>query len=210
MLIGVLMGFKGSAQSDSVAYSRDFLLYEGLYLTYQDFRHNWPISKEKINTPINKEQLEFYTKLIDEPEINYVERNGQPDRIKPEKVWGYCQNNIIYINLGKSFHRISSFGAISYFVATVDVNRFMPNTGMYINSLPVSGSTNVKELRDFLMDFYTGIVYPSSTEQLLEMLKSDPVLYKEYEALSHKKKKEMALKYVRLYNEKHPVYFPKN
>src|SRR3954470_13048824 len=93
ILIGVLMGFKGSAQGDSVAYSRDFLLFEGLYLTYQDFRHNWPISKEKINTEIKKDQLEFYTKLMDEPEIHYTERNAQPDKIKPEKVWGYCQNN---------------------------------------------------------------------------------------------------------------------
>ena len=62
--------FKLKAQ-DSIPFTRDMILYEGLYLNYQEFRVNWPIPKEKIITTINKDQLDFYSKLIEEDFIEY-------------------------------------------------------------------------------------------------------------------------------------------
>lgn len=211
IIMTVLLGFKAISQGDSLMYSRDFLLNEGLYLTYLDFRHNWPISKEKINSDIKKEQLDFYSKLIEYEKINYVERNGKNDIVKSENVWGYCQNNVIYVNLKKSFFRVTTFGAISYFPATVDINFYSPGVGMFIGApVQTGGTTNTKELREFLMDFYTGHLFDFSTDQILELMKNDSLIYNEYAALSKKKKRELASKYIRMYNEKHPVYFPKN
>ncbi len=211
IFIGFLLTFKALSQGDSLMYSKDFLLNEGLYLTYSDFRHNWPISKEKIITEIKKDQIDFYSKLIDEEKINYVERNGVNDVVKSEKVWGYCQNNIIYINLRKSFFRIPLFGSISFFIATVDVNAYSPGVNMFIGApVQVGGTAPAKELREFLLDFYTGNIYEFSTDKILELIKSDSIISAEYSALSKKKKKELASKYIRMYNEKHPIYFPKN
>ena len=82
---------------DSIPFTKDFRLYEGLYLNYQEFRVNWPIPKEKIITTINKDQLDFYSKLIEEEFIEYKERDGSITKIQATKVWGYCQNNIIFI-----------------------------------------------------------------------------------------------------------------
>ena len=42
-----------------------------------------------------------------------------------------------------------------------------------------------------------------------EYLKRDETIYNEYKVLNKKNKKEMATKYIRMYNEKHLVYFPK-
>jgi hypothetical protein len=66
-----------------------------------------------------------------------------------------------------------------------------------------------REIRQFLFDFYSGDIVPFSIENLLEFLKKDELIYKEYSSLSKKKKKEHATKYIRLFNEKHLVYFPK-
>lgn len=194
---------------DSVAYSRDFRLYEGLYLGYQDFRYNWPIPKEKIITKINKDQLDFYTKLIEGEFVEYYERDGSVSKVRSEKVWGYCQNNNIFINQNKKFFRIPVFGAISNFIGTVEVINYSPGYDPFMNA-PM-GSTQMKtlEIRQYLFDFYSGEIMPFSTEQLEEYLKRDDAVYKEYMALSRKKKKELATKYIRMYNEKHPVYFPK-
>ncbi len=194
---------------DSVAYSRDFRLYEGLYLGYQDFRYNWPIPKEKIITKINKDQLDFYTKLIEGEFVEYYERDGSVSKVRSEKVWGYCQNNNIFINQNKKFFRIPVFGAISNFIGTVEVINYSPGYDPFMNA-PI-GSTQMKtlEIRQYLFDFYTGDITPFSTEQLEEYLKRDEAVYKEYMALSRKKKKELATKYIRMYNEKHLVYFPK-
>lgn len=194
---------------DSVVYSKDFRLYEGLYLSYQDFRYNWPISKDKIITNINKDQLDFYTKLIEEEYIEYKERDGSVTKIKSEKVWGYCQNNIIFINLDKNFYRIPVFGAISNFLGTVEVINYSSGYDPFMN-VPV-GNTSIKtrEIRQFLFDFYSGEITPFSIEKLEEYLKRDEAIYKEFSELSKKKKKDLATKYIRMYNEKHQVYFPK-
>jgi hypothetical protein len=183
-------------------------LYEGLYLQYSDFRHNWPIPKEKLITDIKKDQLDFYAKLIESDNIEYLERDGNKARIKAENVWGFCQNNIIYINYKKNFYRIPVFGAISYFMGPVDVNVYSPGYNVFLNT-PVSQPSTTKEMREFIMDFYTGQLYDFTVEKVEELLKKDEEIYKEFDALSRKKKKEQASRFIRKYNEKHPVYFPK-
>lgn len=199
-----------SKSQDSVAYTKDFRLYEGLYLSYQDFRYNWPIPKEKISTKINKDQLDFYSKLLEEQEmIDYTERDGAEAKVKTEKVWGYCQNNIIYINQDKNFFRIPVFGAISNFIGTVEVVGYSPGYDPFMNAPINSTAAKTREIRQYLFDFYSGEIVQFSIDKLEEYLKRDEAIYKEFSALSKKKKKESATKYIRMYNEKHAVYFPK-
>lgn len=207
-ILVILLCTKSKAQ-DSVAFSKDFRLYEGLYLGYQDFRYNWPIPKEKIITNINKEQLDFYSKLIEEGMIEYQERDGSISKIKPENVWGYCQNNIIFINQDKNFYRIPVFGSISNFIGTVEVVSYSRGYDPLMNVPMGNTAYKTREIRQFLFDFYSGEIVPFSIDKTEEYLKRDEALFKEFSMLSKKKKKEQAFKYIRLYNEKHPVYFPK-
>ncbi len=194
---------------DSIAFTKDFRLYEGLYLGYQDFRYNWPIPKEKIITKINKDQLDFYSKLIEEEFIEYTERDGSVTKMKSEQVWGYCQNNIIFINQDKNFYRIPVFGSISNFIGTVEVTNYSPGYDPFMNAPIGSNAQKVREIRQYLFDFYSGEVAPFSIDKMEEYLKRDETIYNEYKVLNKKKKKEMATKYIRMYNEKHLVYFPK-
>lgn len=194
---------------DSIPFTKDFRLYEGLYLGYQDFRYNWPIPKEKIITKINKEQLDFYSKLIEQEFIEYTERDGSVTKMKSEQVWGYCQNNIIFINQDKNFYRIPVFGAISNFIGTIEVTNYSPGYDPFMNAPIGSNANKVREIRQYLFDFYSGEITPFNIEKMEEYLKRDEVIYNEYNALSKKKKKELATKYIRMYNEKHLVYFPK-
>lgn len=194
---------------DSIAFTKDFRLYEGLYLNYQEFRVNWPIPKEQIITTINKDQLDFYSKLIEQDIIEYKERDGSVTKIPSNKVWGYCQNNIIFINLDKNFFRIPIFGAISNFLGTVEVASISQNYDPFMNAPMNSNQTKTREIRQFLLDFYSGEIFPFSVEKTEELLQRDEAIYKEYMALSKKNKREFATKYIRMYNEKHVVYFPK-
>lgn len=194
---------------DSIAFTKDFRLYEGLYLSYQDFRYNWPIPKEKIITKINKDQLDFYSILIEQEFIEYTERDGSVTKVKSEQVWGYCQNNIIFINQDKNFFRIPVFGAISNFIGTVEVVNYSPGYDPFMNAPMNSRAYKTREIRQFLFDFYSGEIVPFSIEKVEEFLKRDDAVYKEFMTLNKKKKKEFATKYIRMYNEKHLVYFPK-
>ena len=194
---------------DSIPFTKDFRLYEGLYLNYQEFRVNWPIPKEQIITTIDKDQLDFYSKLIQQDIIEYKERDGSITKIQSNRVWGYCQNNIIFINLDKNFFRIPIFGAISNFLGTVEVASISQGYDPFMNAPMNSTQTRTREIRQFLLDFYSGEVSPFGIEKTEDLLKRDESIYKEYMALSKKNKKELATKYIRMYNEKHPVYFPK-
>jgi hypothetical protein len=204
-----ILSVKLWSQADSLAFSKDFVLNEGLYLSYSDLRHNWPIPKEKIITDINKDQLEFYSKLIENDKIEYIERDGEKTTIMADKVWGFCQNNVVYLNSNKAFFRITVFGAVSFFLASVPVTYYSPGYNTFING-PVGTTTTAKEIREYLMDFYTGQRMDYNLDNLELLLKRDPEIYNEFMALSRKKKKDLATRYIRKYNEKHPVYFPKN
>lgn len=198
-------------QTDSIAYSIDFKLNEGLYMNYPDLRKNKPVSKEKIISEINKEQLDFYSKLIEKEKIEFIDTSGKAEFILSGKVWGYCQNNVVFINYQKTFYRIPVFGAICYFVGVVEVGYYSPAYNAFMD-FPVgsTGTGRVKELKEFLFNFYTNELMYFSNDKLLELLKNDTLIYEEYKKLSKKKKKEYASKYIRMYNEKHPVYFPVN
>ena len=208
IIICCAFSFTGKAQ-DSVAYTKDFRLYEGLYLGYQDFRYNWPIPKEKIITKINKDQLDFYSKLIEEEFIEYTERDGSVTKIKSDKVWGYCQNNIIFINQEKNFFRIPVFGSISNFIGTVEVTNYSPGFDPFMNAPMGNSAYKTREIRQYLFDFYSGEIVQFNIDKMAEFLKRDEAIYKEYSQLSKKNKKELATKYIRMFNEKHLVYFPK-
>lgn len=193
---------------DSIAFTKDFRLYEGIYLNYQDFRYNWPIPKEKIITNINKDQLDFFSKLTEEQIIEFTDRDGSNTKVRTEKVWGYCQNNIIFINQENNFFRIPVFGAISHFLGTVEVVSYSPGYDPFMNA-PMNNTTlKTREIRQFLFDFYSGEIVQFNTEKLEEYLKRDEAIYKEFMLLNKKKKKELATKYIRMYNDNHVVYFP--
>jgi len=194
---------------DSVMYTRDFRLYEGIYTSYKEFRYNWPIDKDKIVTNLPKDQLDFFSKLTESDIIEYKERDGSLEKIKTEKIWGYCQNNVIFINQDKNFFRIPVFGAISNFIGTVEVVSYSRGYDPFMNTPINSTAYKTREIRQYLFDFYSGEIVEYSIDKMEEYLKRDTVLYKEFMELSKKKKKEFAFKYMRLYNEKHPVYFPK-
>jgi hypothetical protein len=48
------------------------------------------------------------------------------------------------------------------------------------------------------------------TKNVEVLLMKDPELYDEFVRLSRKKKKQMLFYYIRKYNEKNPLYLPKN
>jgi len=210
LIIFFVLSFNANLRAqDSVMYSKEFRLYEGIYINYEDLRFNWPIDKEKIITNVPKEQLDFFSKLVESDIIEYKERDGSVIKIKTEKIWGYCQNNVIFINQENSFFRIPVFGAISSFIGAVAVINHSPGFDPFMNTPSNSTAHSIKEFRPFLFDFYSGDITEFSLEKLEEYLSRDISLVSEFKQLRKKKKKEYAAKYIRLFNEKHPVFFPK-
>src|SRR5665213_3227137 len=86
-----------SAQEDSLAPAPDFVLKDGVYLSFKDLQTNNPLPKENISITGDKTQPDFISKtLTDNKEIIFSFKGSQY-RAETDKVWGYCQNGNVYI-----------------------------------------------------------------------------------------------------------------
>lgn len=190
------------AQTDSVALSMNSRMEDGIYASYDDFRHNRPIKKNDIESTEDKTQLEFMSKVLFQENFkaNY---KGEVRSLESKKVWGYFQNNTLYVNYQGDFYRVPVFGSICYLVANVVV----VNPGFYDPRFGYAGGGTSKELREFMMNFYDGIPQEFSMDKIEELISRDPALFEEYKKLGRRKQKEQIYRYIRKYNESHPVFF---
>lgn len=202
------------SQKDSVQYTRDFVFNEGVYITYSDFRMNRPISKAVLESKEDKNQLDFIGKVVENSEYITFNFGGHLHKVKTDSIWGFAQNNTIFINHDKKMFRIPVFGNISQFIASVEVinnyggtsmSPYYYNYGMTITNMP----TKSREVKQFVLDFYSGQVMDYNLANITEILKRDEKLYKEFMALSKGKRKKQMGMFLRNYNNTHPIYFPK-
>ncbi|MFI5142345.1 MAG: hypothetical protein ACHQII_08315 [Bacteroidia bacterium] len=215
------------AQDDSLSPSiaPDYVLKDGIYLSFKDIQTNNPLPKENISMPGDKTQSDFISKtLTDNKEIIFTYK-GSKYKAPVDSVWGYCQNGNIYVHFkDHKYWRITVFGSISHFIATVVVTRYVSNGygmgyggGFYggmggYNGMGGGGYTPVKqnETHEFLLDFKTGDVAECTPTNLEVILSRDMPLYEQYMRIKKRKRKDFMILYIRKYNNEHPISFPKN
>lgn len=198
LLKGFLIG-----QSDSVIVPADLAIADAVYISYYDFRHNKGILKEQISSTINKEQLDFVGKSLDKETFSYSD-GQQTAEIKSNTIWGFVQNKTLYINYKGSFYRVPVFGSVCYLVATVEI----VGAGFY-DPMFGYGSGRRQEVREFLINFYDGIIKEFKMDEAEVLLSRDKLLYAEFKKLNRRKQKEQIFRYIRKYNDVHPVHFLK-
>ncbi len=204
----VLLKQPFKAQNDSIKCDETFNITEGVYINYTDFRNNNPVKREQIENKLNKDALDFFGKALDSDKFTFNTSSGK-STIESKDVWGFYQNKTLHINYNKKFYRVPVFGSISYLVAMVEVI----SPGYYPSYGAMGGGmgTNIKtqEMREFILNFYNGILVPFSMDLAEELIQRDSTVYAEYKLLKRKKQKEQISRYIRKYNELHPVYFLK-
>ncbi len=198
-----------SAQKDSVICNLNCQMNEGVYINYEDFRSNDPVRKEQIESNLNKEILDFFGKVL-EPEKILFSKGNEKFSVNCKTVWGYCQNNVLHINYKGKFYRVPVFGSISYLMASVEVitPSYYPGYGG-IGGMGMTTNYKTTEVREFLMNYYDGIMMPFNMELAEKLISRDSTVYAEFKTLKHKKQKEQISRYFRKYNELHPIYFLK-
>ena len=215
VLFFVLSPFFICAQKDSIQYTLDYKFEEGIYVNYIDFRMNRPVSKDLLVSNENKNQLDFIGKTIENSEYIIFSFGGRNFKVKTDSIWGFAQNNSVYINHDKKMFKIPVFGNISQLIVTEDVSNqyrgstssvFYYNYGMTIGA----GPNNVREMKHMLFDFYSGKLIEFNLENVEEILKRDQKIHDEFMLLSRKKRKQKMSSFLRNFNQLHPVYFPAN
>jgi len=207
------------SQTDSskyVKYSPEYIFREGFYLSFKQVLDNNPIPKSRVITNFDYNDPDFFDKILQKDKIYFYDHLGNSNELRTRDIWGYSRNGFLYIKMDNGFFRITMVGSISHFIASETVYRGASPGDYYAYSpyydpyyrMPYSNETT--EVRQYLLDFNTGNVFLYDENSFRILLMRDPTLHDEYMALSRKKRKQQIFMYLRKFNERHPLYFPKN
>jgi len=192
-----------------VKYTNAFKFKDGIYENFIQVKENNPIQKSQIVTNIDYNSFDFYDLLLEEKTIKVYDNLGVNKEIKTENIWGFSNKGVLYINLNDEYNRIPVFGSISHFIANKTYVEYDPYSYNSYNRYSYDPYNTKTVLMQYLLDFETGKIYDFNYKSVELLIAKDQDLYEEFSKLSKRKKKKLQFLYIRKYNQKHPVYFPK-
>ncbi len=201
--------FIAKPKVDSVAYSRDYQLAEGVYLKWVDFKENSPLGKEQIIIDYPKDQGDFWNQVVMKKNINYYDNSGVTKSIKTDQLWGFSINKRLYINTAEGFRKCILIGSLCYLDKVQDPLSNLPMLEREALE-STSGAPQFASVPEKIsvFDMETNISEDIDSGDLKLILAREPELLREYSALSYKRRKQTIMLYLRKYNEKHPLYLP--
>ncbi len=189
------------AVQDSVRYSGGFTFRDGIYLDFRSFRHNAPsILMDVLTTSQGQKVTDLRST---NGKLFFPDSSGQQVRLDLDRTWGFCDHGVVYVRAGNDFSRIGLMGSLAHLVFDATYRNFDPYT--------VNGGATYTVQEQRFLDMATGAFLPVSAEGLAKVLARDAILQEEFEALPKKqrRKPETIFLFMRRYNDRHPLYFPR-
>ncbi len=209
LLTNITIAQSDSTKANSVEYNKDYQFNDGVFLNFAQVKKNEAIPTNRIVSLQDINDFEYFELTLENEEFIYFDTFGVKQEAETSNVWGYSQGGTLNINYNNDFYRVGVVGSICHFVAnkTVDDFTYSPYNSYYIPNS--SQTSSVTELRQYLLDFKTGIVYDYTYKNLEIILMNDPELYDEYNSLKKRKRKKLKFVYIRKYNSRNKIYLPK-
>ncbi|MEO5585553.1 MAG: hypothetical protein ABIQ75_08870 [Flavobacteriales bacterium] len=188
-------------QRDSVRYSGGFVFHDGIYLNFQAFRNNSPSIPMGALTTAQGQRVSDLAST--NGKLSYPDSTGASTRLDLDRTWGFCDNGVVYVRAGNGFSRIGLMGTLAHLVFDATYQNFDP----YMFN---GGSSYTVEEQRFL-NMETGMFLPVTAGGIDQAISGDAVLKEDFDALSRKQrnKPETVFLFMRRYNDRHPLYFPK-
>jgi hypothetical protein len=204
-----------------VKYTPGFKFEDGVFLNFEQVKQNKPIAKSQIITTIPYDDPDFYDLILKEKKIELFDNLGSKQEVSTKNLWGYSRNGVLYVNVNDDYYRITIVGSICHFVASLTTydnygSPYYSGYGYPYGGYPYSpyastyGNPGNTELKQYVLDFKTGNILDYDVKSIDILLMQDPELHDEFAALNGKKQKQMKFLYLRKFNERNPLYFPKN
>lgn len=210
----LMMACGASAQWDTVAYAvsdTTRILYdggfdfrEGIYFGFEDFRANRP--SVSLKDLLNDQGKAAGDLRQSNGKLFYIDSAGAKQRIDLDHAWGFCNRDVVYVRIGDGFSRIGLMGSVAHIV----FDNTYRNWGYHASAYGMGpSSTTVQEQR--LLDMGTGNFQPVTVGGIYLSILHDVELVAEFEALPKRERNrnETIFRFMRRYNERHPLSFPK-
>ena len=178
-------------------------LRDGLYLAFQDFRNNAPsIPLDRVR---DAQGLAVSDLRRASGKLYWQPDSGARQQIDIRALWGFCQNDVVYVGSSNGFYRIGLMGSLSHLVVEQTYRDWDP----YMYGYPMGGVTRTVLVQQ-LLDMRSGRFLPFNAGGMDEALQHDQVLSEEFRNLPRKQRNstEALFRFLRLYNERNPLTFP--
>ena len=173
---------------------------EGLYLHFKDWKNNAPISRAQIISLADPNDPYFFEDILSQSYVSYYNHYGEVQRMKSSKVFGYCQDNIIYT---RDHAEIRTIGAICMFTEVRPVTNIERTFASLAFPFPPRNET----AKSFIIDFEYNRKLFFNRRNMEDILARDRDLFQDY--LDTKGKwKDKIHQFIAPYNERNPIYFP--
>jgi hypothetical protein len=171
-----------------------------------------------VVTDLEDFNKKFYENVLSEGSMVLYDDQGVRVVVNNRNIWGYAYMGTMYLQIGGRFHRLLSEGMLSRIIASATVwEELGPGSGEAEGYLPYSTSSKrynpvyfevARRKEILLLNFEDNLLTAFSPEALMSKLEKDSVLYREYSSLGDRKRKKRMVEYVKIYNQRHPIYFP--
>lgn len=210
-----LFALNGLAQWDSlyyagpatgmVAYHGGFDFHEGVYFTFRDFRNNAPvITMDRLLDAQGRPVTDLRST---NGRLQYRDASGAPLRLDMDRLWGFCDEDVVYVRSGNGFNRIGLMGSLAHLVFDATYR----DLGWYDPMWGGMGPTSYTVQEQRLLDMRTGDFLPVNAAGMHKALEADPALRAEFDALPRRTRDRQAtvFQFLRRYNDGHPLLFPR-
>lgn len=185
-----------------VRYEGGFDMRDGIYFDFDAFRHNKP------SVPLERLQDSQGVPVQDIRRLSgkaqWVDDAGEKRVIDMFRIWGFCNNDVVYLRAGNGFYRIGLMGSLSHVLYEYTYRDWDP----YMYGF---GTMDRTVMAQKLLDMRTGNFLPFNAGGMDAALAHDAILLEEWRALGRKQRNrpETQFLFLRRYNDRHPLYFPR-
>lgn len=199
-VLAIGLGAFGQMDTIWVPYGPGFEFREGIYRSFGEFRLNAPSARLEQLT--DRQGLRIDPRGDDAWHL--PDSLGRPTPVPNRTAWGFCSNNVVYLNTATGFHRIGMMGALSHLLYTQVIRDWDPSfygTGMRTYTMEAQG----------MLAMASGAFLPFSAAGMDRALADDPELLAEFRALGKRARNEPGtlFAFLRRYNQRHDLLFPR-
>ena len=195
--------FRAMAQGDTiwVDHQAGMDLRDGLYADVNALRYNTPsIPLERLRDDQGLPVTDIRSRI---GKLYWQPDSGGRVAIDLRRIWGFCQNDVVYVRAGDGYYRIGLMGSLSHLVYQQSYRDWDPYMYRY-------GTVTRTVMEQQLIDMASGVMLPFNASGMERALRNDAVLHEEFMALPARQRNapEALFRFLRLYNELHPLRFP--
>ncbi|CAN5373845.1 hypothetical protein BH11BAC2_BH11BAC2_11770 [soil metagenome] len=168
---------------------------DGLYTSQASFLDHHP---DFTTSTLNMGGIKTIRNWFKNDSLFYKNSECVKTFLERKKVWGFYEDGSLYLQKNGYAHKVNNLGELSFF------NESYPLVKAPFS--PVS-LDQTKEITPRLYDFKTGNIMDYNVDDFSRIIKDrDPDLLLKYQALeSNKKRRQLLLRFIELYNDKHPL-----